>query len=102
MGRRSGRLRVHAVAAADGQQCHRIVCGAWGSWSLGDAEGDRRVKTVRFTPAGRRYCNSLIAPSRAAEYRAMSELPDELRSALLKGMGVYGRVFRKQMYDISV
>lgn len=69
---------------------------------LGDAEGDRRVKTVRFTPAGRRYCNGLIAPSRAAEYRAMSELPDELRSALLKGMGVYGRVFRKQMHDISV
>ena len=32
----------------------------------------------------------------------MSELPDELCSALLKGMGVYGRVFRKQMHDISV
>lgn len=61
---------------------------AHGFVELGDAEGDRRVKTVRFTPAGRRYCNSLIAPSRAAEYRAMSELPDELRSALLKGMGV--------------
>ncbi len=75
---------------------------AHGFVELGDAEGDRRVKTVRFTPAGRRYCNSLIAPSRAAEYRAMSELPDELRSALLKGMGVYGRVFRKQMHDISV
>lgn len=37
-----------------------------------------------------------------ASQRAMSELPDELRSALLKGMGVYGRVFRKQMHDISV
>lgn len=75
---------------------------AHGFVELGDAEGDRRVKTVRFTPAGRRYCNGLIAPSRAAEYRAMSELPDELRSALLKGMGGYGRVFRKQMHDISV
>ena len=75
---------------------------AHGFVELGDTEGDRRVKTVRFTPAGRRYCNSLIAPSRAAEYRTMSELPDELRSALLKGMGVYGRVFRKQMHDISV
>ena len=30
----AGDLRVHAVAAADGQQCHRIVCGAWvrGAW----------------------------------------------------------------------
>ena len=27
---------------------------------------------------------------------------DELRSAVLKGMGVYGRGFRKQMHDISV
>ena len=42
---------------------------AHGFVELGDTEGDRRVKTVRFTPAGRRYCNSLIAPSRAAEYR---------------------------------
>lgn len=33
---------------------------AHGFVELGDAEGDRRVKTVRFTPAGRRYCNSLI------------------------------------------
>ena len=61
------------------------------------SEEDRRVKTVRFTDAGRRYCNGLIAPSRAAEYRAMSEMPGELRDALLRGMEIYGQVFRRQM-----
>ena len=64
---------------------------------LGESEEDRRVKTVRFTDAGRRYCNGLIAPSRAAEYRAMSEMPGELRDALLRGMEIYGQVFRRQM-----
>lgn len=64
---------------------------------LGESEEDRRVKTVRFTDAGRRYYNGLIAPSRAAEYRAMSEMPGELRDALLRGMEIYGQVFRRQM-----
>lgn len=69
---------------------------------LGESDRDRRAKTVRFTEAGRRYCNELIAPSRLAEYRAMSELDGRLRDALLKGMEIYGREFRRQIRVVAV
>ena len=68
---------------------------------LGESEADRRVKTVTFTDEGRRYCNAMVSPTRAAEYRAMSELPNDLRDAFLRGMEIYGSAFRREVRDLK-
>lgn len=69
---------------------------------LEESESDRRVKAVRFTEEGRRYCNALVAPERAAEYRAMSGLDPALRDEMLRGMEVFGREFRLQLRNAKV
>ncbi|KAA8829473.1 MarR family winged helix-turn-helix transcriptional regulator [Bifidobacterium myosotis] len=69
---------------------------------FGESEGDRRVKTVWFTESGRRYCNALIAPERGAEYRAMSELDPDLRDAMIRGMEIFGREFRRQLRAVKL
>lgn len=69
---------------------------------LEESERDRRVKTVWFTEEGRRYCNALIAPERAAEYRAMSGLDPALRDAMIRGMEIFGREFRRRLRDTKV
>ncbi|KAB8295670.1 transcriptional regulator [Bifidobacterium avesanii] len=69
---------------------------------LAESEGDRRVKAVRLTEEGRRYCNAMIAPERAAEYRAMSGLDPALRDAMVRGMEVFGREFRRRLGEARV
>ncbi|KAA8822078.1 MarR family winged helix-turn-helix transcriptional regulator [Bifidobacterium vespertilionis] len=69
---------------------------------LEESEGDRRVKAVRFTEEGRRHCNALVAPERAAEYRAMSGLDPALRDEMLRGMEIFGREFRLQLRNAKV
>ncbi|MCH9274896.1 MarR family transcriptional regulator [Bifidobacterium amazonense] len=64
--------------------------------------GDRRVKAVWLTEAGRRYCNGIIAPERAVEYRAMSELDPSARDALVRGMEIFGEAFRRQLREVRV
>ncbi|KFI53764.1 MarR family winged helix-turn-helix transcriptional regulator [Bifidobacterium biavatii] len=64
--------------------------------------GDRRVKSVRFTEAGRRYCNALIAPERAVEYQAMSQLDPAERDALVRSMEIFGREFRRRLREARV
>lgn len=70
--------------------------------NLYDSTGDRRVKLVRLTESGRRYCNALIAPERTAEYRAMSELAPELRDAMIQGMEIFGAEFRNQLRTVRI
>lgn len=65
--------------------------------SLSESKGDRRVKLVHLTESGRRYCNALVTPERAAEYRAMSELAPQLRDAMIQGMEIFGAEFRNQL-----
>ena len=69
---------------------------------LEGSDGDRRVKTVWFTEEGRRYCNALVAPERAAEYRAMSGLDPDLRDAMIRGMEIFGREFRRRLREAKV
>ena len=68
---------------------------------LGESAGDRRVKAVWLTEEGRRHCNAMIAPERAAEYRAMSGLDPALRDAMVRGMEVFGREFRRQLRAVK-
>ena len=69
---------------------------------LVESSQDRRVKSVLFTEEGRRYCNALVAPERAAEYRAMSGLDPALRDAMVRGMEEFSREFRRRLRETKV
>lgn len=70
--------------------------------TLEESSADRRVKAVQLTESGRRHCNALVSPERAAEYRAMSELTPELRDAMIQGMEIFGREFRNQLREARI
>lgn len=73
------------------------ACYKKGWIELKEKPDDRRVKTIVLTKKGKAYVDKNITPIMEAEEKAMSALSDADGEALIKGMDVFAKVFRKQL-----
>jgi DNA-binding MarR family transcriptional regulator len=79
------------------QTVNAIVKGFLGDGTIEIAgtDGDRRLKPIRLTEAGRSRADAIARRMRAAECRALGRIPPERRSALLEGL----RCFRDHLRE---
>ncbi|MBU3201088.1 hypothetical protein LL037_05555 [Clostridium estertheticum] len=61
-------------------------------------ESDRRTKSVQFTEVGKAYSEKIIPKIKNAERKAMSDLSEEQRVALLETTKLFMKHFQKYIY----
>ncbi|WP_296876571.1 MarR family transcriptional regulator [Thomasclavelia sp.] len=83
------------------QTVNTIITGFYkkGWVELKELPEDRRVKAIHLTSLGKEYTDKFIPKIKSAEYKAMEQLSQSDREALLSTMDSYCKAFREAMLN---